>query len=282
MKAQKVAIFGLGIIGSRASQRLMEQGWEVACWSRTWRGLTGEVDSPVTAMTGAGILSVYLKDAAAVRDLMGQIEPFLRPSQVLLNHATLDLATTHWLAERCEAKGCGFADAPFTGSKIAAENGHLFYYLGACPDVIARVESYLAVTSRGTLRCGDVGTATVVKLTTNLISACTVQAMAESLALATRHGVPAECLMQAVAENACASALTAMKFPTMIEGTFDAHFSLSNMAKDSRYMLALAEMSGIATPALSAVSQRMHELDDAGLGAFDYSVVAQPYLQPYE
>jgi 3-hydroxyisobutyrate dehydrogenase-like beta-hydroxyacid dehydrogenase len=282
MKAQKIAIFGLGIIGSRASQRLVEQGWEVACWSRTWRGLIGEVDSPVAAMNGAGILSVYLKDAAAVKALMEQIEPFLQPTQVLLNHATLDLATTHWLAERCEAKGCSFADAPFTGSKIAAENGHLFYYLGGRPDVIARVESYLAVTSRGTLRCGDVGTATVVKLTTNLISACTVQAMAESLALAARHGVPAECLMQAVAENACASALTAMKFPTMIEGTFDAHFSLSNMAKDSRYMLALAEMSGLETPVLSAVSQRMHELDGAGLGAFDYSIVAQPYLQPYE
>jgi 3-hydroxyisobutyrate dehydrogenase-like beta-hydroxyacid dehydrogenase len=272
-----VAVFGLGTIGSRACVRLYEAGWEVACWSRTRRGLQGEMDSAGDAVAGARFLSIYLKDAPAVMDLMERIEPFLRPGQLLLNHATLDLETTLWLAERCAALGCGFLDAPFTGSKLAAQTGKLYYYLGGDLELIAHVESYLAVTSRGYLHCGDVGTATVVKLTTNLISACTVQAMAESLAIATHNGVTAECLMQAVEENACASLLTSMKFPAMVEGVYEPHFSLANMAKDSRYMLALAE--GIETPALTAVSQRMEQLTHDGLGEFDFSVVAKPYLQ---
>jgi 2-hydroxy-3-oxopropionate reductase len=119
----------------------------------------------------------------------------------------------------------------------------------------------------------------VLKLATNLISACTVQAMAESLAIATHHGVSAECLMQAVSENACASALTAMKFPSMAAGDYEAHFSMANMGKDSRYMLALAESAGLTTPAIEAVSKRMGELCDAGLGDLDFSALAKPYQE---
>jgi 3-hydroxyisobutyrate dehydrogenase-like beta-hydroxyacid dehydrogenase len=52
------------------------------------------------------------------------------------------------------------------------------------------------------------------------------------------------------------------------------------MGKDSRYMLALAEAAQVATPAIAAVSQRMHELCDRGLGDLDYSVLAKPYLDP--
>ncbi len=280
--SQKVAVFGLGIIGSRACIRLAEAGWEIACWSRTPRDLLGEVSSPELAVEGATILSIYLKDAPAVRQLIAQIEPFLKAGQIVLNHATLDLETTLWLAEFCKGKGCEFLDAPFTGSKMAAQNGQLFYYLAGDRELATSLESYLAITSRGHLYCGEVGAATVVKLATNLISACTVQAMAESLAIATHHGVSAECLMQAVEQNASASVLTAMKFATMQEGTFEPHFSLSNMGKDSRYMLALAAAKGLEVPAIAAVSKRMDALTAQGLGEFDFSVVAQPYLQGHE
>jgi 3-hydroxyisobutyrate dehydrogenase-like beta-hydroxyacid dehydrogenase len=279
---QKVAIFGLGIIGSRVCIHLAEAGWDVACWSRTRRDLLGEVSSPDEAMEGASFISIYLKDAPAVRQLMDRIEPFLTPGQIVLNHATIDLETTLWLAEFCKGKGCGFLDAPFTGSKEAAQKGQLFYYLAGDQALAAKVKDFLSVTSRGQLYCGEMGAATVVKLATNLISACTVQAMAESLAIATHHGVSAACLLQAVEQNACASVLTAMKFSTMLEGTFEPHFSLSNMEKDSRYMLELAAEKGLTTPAIDAVSKRMAELTGQGLGEFDYSVVAQPYLQNHE
>lgn len=279
---QKVAIFGLGIIGSRVCIHLSEAGWEVACWSRTRRDLLGEVSSPEMALKGAKLISIYLKDAPAVRHLMERIEPFLTSGQIVLNHATIDLETTLWLAEFCKGKGCEFLDAPFTGSKDAAQKGQLFYYLAGDRALAERMVDYLTITSRGHLYCGEMGTATVVKLATNLISACTVQAMAESLAIATRHGVSASCLMQAVEQNACASTLTAMKFSTMREGTFEPHFSLSNMEKDSRYVMELAAEKGLSTPAIAAVSKCMGELAAQGLGEFDYSVVAQPYLQNHE
>ncbi|MEN9975119.1 MAG: hypothetical protein RLZZ282_1125 [Verrucomicrobiota bacterium] len=277
----QVAVLGLGIIGSRAVSRLMDAHWPVASWNRTPKGLPGESPTPETAVTGAQVISLYLKDAPALREVMTRIAPVLQPGQIILNHSTVDLETTQWLAQACLARSCRFLDAPFTGSKMAAAAGQLVYYIGGDTGLAEEIEPYLAVTSKSRLHCGPVGSATVIKLATNLISACTVQAMAESLAITTRHGVPAECLIRAVAENVSASPLTAMKFPTMLASNYETHFSLSNMGKDSRYMLALAESAGVETPAIRAVSHRMAELCAAGYGDLDYSALAKPYLDSH-
>jgi 3-hydroxyisobutyrate dehydrogenase/glyoxylate/succinic semialdehyde reductase len=271
-------VLGLGIIGSRAWTRLMEAGWRGACWNRTPKALAGEAATPEEAVMDAAVILIYLKDAPALREVAGRIQPFLQPGQVVLNHSTVDLETTQWLERICLARACRFLDAPFTGSKVAAGNGQLVYYLGGDPVLADALEPLLAVTSKTRLPCGPVGAATVIKLATNLISACTVQAMAEALAITTRHGVPADCLIQAVAENVSGSPLAAMKFPMMVAGNFETHFSLSNMGKDSRYVLALAESAGLETPAIQAVSRRMAELCAAGLGDLDYSALAKPYL----
>ena len=275
----RVAILGLGIIGSRACTRLMDAGCHVSCWNRTPKGLVGEVASPEDAIRGATVISIYLKDVPAVRQVVGRITPFLVPGQIILNHATLDLETTLWLEQICLTSDCRFLDTPFTGSKVASANGQLLYYIGGDSALAGEMESYLKVTGKGTLHCGGVGSATVVKLATNLISACSVQAMAEALAIATNHGISADRLIEAVSLNASASVLASMKMPTMAAGDFETHFSLSNMGKDGHYMLALAASAGLQTPAISAVSKRMDELIDSGLGDADYSVVVKPYQE---
>ncbi len=276
--SRKAAVLGLGIVGSRVHARLLAAGWDAACWNRTPKKLPGERPSPEEAVAHAEVLSLYLKDSPAVLEVMGRVASHLRPDHVVLNHSTIDLATTARLHGLCVERGCRFLDAPFTGSRQAAEDGKLVYYIGGDEAHAAEMEDYLAVSSRKRLPCGPVGSATVVKLATNLISACTVQAMAEALAIATRHGVPAEQLATAVAENASGSPLAAMKFPAMIGGDYATHFSLANMAKDSRYMLDLAQRAGVSVPGIDAVSRRMHDLCDEGHGDLDYSVLAKPYL----
>lgn len=275
---KRAAVLGLGIIGSRACVRLTEAGWRVSCWNRTPKGFGGEAAAPEEAIEGAAVISIYLKDVPAVREVVGRVESFLKPGQIILNHATLDLETTLWLEKVAQVHGCRFLDTPFTGSKLASANGQLVYYTGGDVDLARELEPYLSITSKSRLHTGGVGTATVTKLATNLISACTVQALAESLAIATRHGVSVDCLIEAVSLNASSSVLAGMKLPTMAVGNFDTHFSLANMGKDSRYMLALAESAGLETPAIAAVSKRMHELSGQGLGDLDFSAVAKPYL----
>lgn len=272
------AVIGLGIIGSRACARLQEAGWPVASWNRTPKSSPGEKATLEEAVAGAKWISLYLKDAPAVRETFGALAPLLKPGQVVLNHSTIDLETTHWLAARCEETGCGFLDVPFTGSKVASEGGNLVYYTSGDPALLAEAEPFLRTTSRDLVPCGEIGAATIVKLATNLISACTVQALSEAFAVATKHGIAPAAFIDAVSKNACASALSGMKLPTMAAGDFDTHFSLSNMEKDSRYVRALAQESGVETPAIDAVSARMAELCAGGLADLDYSALAKPYL----
>jgi len=274
----RVAVLGLGIIGSRAVARLADAGWRLACWNRTPKGLVGECESPEEAVAGAQVVSIYLKDGLAVRSVVSQVLPSLAEGAVVMNHATVDLATTLWLERAVVEAGGMFLDVPFTGSRVAAEGGKLVYYIGGDPALAEEFSGYLEVTSRATLVCGGVGSATVVKLATNLISACSVQALAEAMAIATRHGVAADCFIGAVMENASGSVLAGMKLPTMAAGDFDTHFSLDNMRKDSAYAIELAAQAGLVTPAIEAVSRRMAELCAEGMADLDYSALAKPYL----
>lgn len=274
----KAAVLGLGIIGSRAHARLLENNWPVAAWNRTPKHLPGVVSTPAEAIAGARWVSLYLKDAPAVRETFSNLTQALSPEHVVINHSTVDLATTLWLARECEALGCGFLDAPFTGSKLASAGGNLVYYTAGNPEVLREAEAYLRVTAKDLIPCGEIGAATIVKLATNLVSACTVQALAEGMAVATHHGISPQAFIDAISSNACSSVLSGMKLPTMANAEFETHFSLGNMEKDSRYVRELARQAGLETPAIDAVSRRMADLCSSGLADLDYSVVAKPYL----
>lgn len=277
MSHTTVAVLGLGIIGSRAADCLTNAGFRVHTWNRTPKGRADSTPTALQAVAESTVVSLYLKDRAAVRAVVEEIRPALTAGHLLLNHSTIDLATTQWLGEIAAEVGCRVLDCPFTGSKVAAGNGALVYYAGGDATVLEEARPILEATSRAILPTGAFGTATVLKLTTNLISACTVQALAESLAITTAHGVPASALIEAVKENACGSMLSGMKLPTMATGDYETHFSLSNMAKDSDYVRELADTAGIKAPSIETVSRRMHELCDQGRGDLDYSALASAY-----
>lgn len=287
MTSWNIAVLGLGIIGSRVTRNLQQAqaaygGCEVGsvtCWNRTPKGVPGEQPSVEQAVADANLVLLYLKDSSAVREVAAKALALPFEGRVLVNHSTVDLATTRWLERECAAKDVVFLDCPFTGSREAAAGAGLVYYAGGPVKWIDKVEPVLLKSGKAVLRCGEVGTATIMKLVTNLISACTVQALAEALATATRHGISPAALTQAVGMNASGSVLAAMKLPTMAAGDFDTHFSLANMLKDSRYVLDLAAEAGVETPAIRTVSARMAELCDQGLADKDYSALAAPYLK---
>ena len=275
----EISVFGMGIIGSRCAENLEASGHKVSRWSRTPRHLPGEVEDVLEAARRSTVLALYLKDKTAVREVVGRIAPVLTSKHLLLNHSTVDLETTLWLDELCRERGCRFVDAPFTGSKVAAGDGKLLYYLAGEDEAIDAAVPVLEPTAAGMLRMGKTGNATVIKLATNLIAACHIQALAEAQALCLRHGIPTDELAAALARHGTASALSAMKIPAMLAADFDTHFSLDNMRKDSVYALELAAAQGLGLPAIEAVSRRMAELCGQGFGDMDYCVLARPYQE---
>ena len=148
--------------------------------------------------------------------------------------------------------------------------------------VLEKVTPVLEVTSKEILYLGRVGEATVLKIATNMITATTVEVLSEAYGLVTAAGINPDSLAQAIEHNACGSALTEMKLPTMIERDYEPHFSLKNMFKDAQYALSLGKSLGVDLPAASTTANIMFRALKNDLGEKDFSVIAERFQKADE
>ena len=265
-----VAVLGMGIIGSRCADNLIAANFDVITWNRTPGKHTTQVEE-LTSITEASTLCFYLTDGDACKEVFQTIKAQLKPGSSLLNHSTIDLEAALWLAEECEKIGVHYLDCPFTGSKDAATQGKLVYYVGGSEALLETHRNLLECTSKEIHHLGKLGDATIIKIATNLISASSVQAIAEAMAITSAHGISQTLFTQAVSSNACGSALSQLKMPNMEKGDYDTHFSLDNMLKDSKFALKLAKDKSIPVPSTLNVATQMQKLCDQGNGQLDFS-----------
>ena len=269
-----MGVIGLGIVGSRVAENLRKAQKHVYVWSRTPKPEPNFMGSPGEIAANADAIQIFVTNGDALIQVVEAMEPNLNRGHLVINHATVDLATTKKAAQIVQAHGASFLDCPFTGSKMAAEKGQLVYYAGGDLAVLDKVRPLLALTSKHILHVGAIGDGTVLKITTNMISAATVQILSEALAVTEAHGVSGEKLLEALGHNACCSDLIRMKLPSILEDNYEAHFSLKNMFKDAQIALSLANANKIDTPALSTTASIMFKTIQQGHGDEDYSVLA--------
>lgn len=272
-----VGVIGLGIIGSRVAECLRRANLDVYVWNRTNKAEPNFLATPYEIAQIARVVQIFVRDSEALLQVMRDMQPALNEHHVVLCHSTVSVQSVKEAAALAREKGASFLDAPFTGSKLAAEKGELVYYIGGEESVLETVRPVLAASSKKILHLGKTGDATVLKITTNLISAAVVEALAEALAVTKAHDVSPEKLAEALAFNANGSPLINMKLPNMISRSYNAHFSLKNMLKDARYAQALAVEKNIVLPVLNATAQIMDEQAQAGRGELDYSVVMEHF-----
>src|SRR5258707_13612582 len=87
-------------------------------------------------------------------------------------------------AEIVERRKARFVEAPFTGSKTAAEKGELVYYVCGNDAALRDARPILEASSKEIIEIGPtIGQASAIKIATNMITAESVQASAEALAL---------------------------------------------------------------------------------------------------
>ncbi len=273
--SQHIGVIGLGIIGSRVAENLDKAGYEVFVWSRSPRAIPNFLANPREVAESAHTLQIFVRDDAALLAAIEDMLPALTPAHLILNHATVSPSATLEAAERVSKTGAAFLDAPFTGSKVAAQNGKLVYYIGGDAGLMPLAEPVLKASSAKIMHVGKIGDATVLKIATNLITAVTVKGVQEAVALTQAQGVDPRKLLKAEEPNANFSPLIGMKLPAMIDQNFEAHFSLQNMLKDADFALALAEQKGLKLGALQAMTDAMRTAKEAGKGDSDFSVIGE-------
>ena len=92
-------------------------------------------------------------------------------------------------------------EASFTGSKLAAEKGELVYYVGGTDAALREARPILKASSKEIIAIGAVGQASAIKVATNMVTAASVQAAAEALALVKALGLPLEKFIEAMRAN---------------------------------------------------------------------------------
>jgi 3-hydroxyisobutyrate dehydrogenase-like beta-hydroxyacid dehydrogenase len=236
----KIAVLGLGIIGSAWAKNLIADGHTVRCWNRTPKEFPNFHASILEAVDQADAIFVIVADPPAVQAVLDQILVKLCPGQLVIQSSTISAKWTRHFSEQVEKTGARFLEAPFTGSKSAAENRQTVYYLGGEPEIIERARPILDPLSSAILHIGKLGSASSLKLAMNLNIAGVAQTLCESLSLCRSAGIPDDIYFSALARNVARSGIADLKEPKLRGGDYSPQFSLKHMAKDLRLALETA------------------------------------------
>lgn len=277
---RNIGVIGLGIIGQRVSQHLRRQGFPVFVWNRTPRPLPNFVGSPAEVAQLADFIQIFVSDDEALLEIVEQLKMTLKAHHVVMAHCTVAPHTMRAAAEIVQRRGAQFLDAPFTGSKVAAEKGELVYYIGGDESAFRRAKQVLEASSKEIIEIGEIGQATTIKVATNMITAATVQVAAEALAVVQNAGMAAEKFAVAMRGNASNSVTLTMKLPKMIAGDFDPHFSVKHMLKDVEIATRLARSHGLSLGATEAARKSLLEEMRHDRGDYDFTSLVRVIIPP--
>ena len=162
----KITVLGLGIIGSAWANHLIADGHELRCWNRTPKDFPHFQADIRQAVDGAQAVLVVVADPPAVAAVLDQIESKLVPGQLVIQSSTISAKWTLQFAEQVRKTGALFLEAPFTGSKLAAERRQTIFYLGGEPNLVEQARPILQNLSSAILHIGPLGSASSLKLAT--------------------------------------------------------------------------------------------------------------------
>ena len=279
---KKIGVIGLGIIGRGVAAHLRRRGFQVFAWNRSPRPVPNFVGSLAELAELCDCIQIFVSDDEALLETVQRLREKLTRKHIVLAHSTVAPDSMRAAADTVEHCGARFVDAPFTGSKLAAEKGELVFYVAGNEAALREARPILEASAKQIIEIGEIGQATAIKIATNMITAASVQAAAEALALVQASGLPLEKFVTAMEANASCSATLAMKMPKMIQRDFEPHFSVKHMLKDMQISNQIGLSHYLDLGVTAAARDRLLEQMQRGRGDEDYSAVARKYLPEIE
>ena len=279
-KKQTIGLIGLGLIGSRVAANLRRADFPLVVWNRTPRAEPNFLASPAEVAAAADIIQIFVQDGKALIEVLQNLSPALTARHVVLNHATVHPKQTLEAASLVERRGAQFLDAPFTGSRDAAAEGKLVYFIGGLSDILNQVRSVIEVSAKEIVEVGPVGAATYVKIANNILIAAQVASLAEALELLKLGRVPLDKLGETLQHSAANSSTLSMKLPQMLGADYEPRFSSKNMLKDLQFGLEIAHSYGTEFSTTAAVAGALNRAVERGLGDADLAAMAADYSFP--
>jgi 3-hydroxyisobutyrate dehydrogenase-like beta-hydroxyacid dehydrogenase len=280
---QRIAIIGVGLLGSAVASRLLAGGFTVAGYDSRpdqlkalgSRGLEA-ASSLKDAVTGADAVFTILPSLetveAAVLGPGGILAGLARPG-IVIQMSTISPTLTRRLADSAAAAGLGFLDAPMSGTSTMVERGDCTIFAGGDAALVERCAPVFAAIGKRTTHVGPVGSASLAKLATNLLVALNTAALAEALVLGVKGGLAPQALLDILKDSAGASKMVDVRGPLMVGRRFDPQMKVELFLKDFRLMLEEGQRLGVALPLTSLTQQICTATVAAGRGGEDLAAL---------
>jgi 3-hydroxyisobutyrate dehydrogenase-like beta-hydroxyacid dehydrogenase len=281
---RRIGIVGLGHMGSDFAGNLIADGYQVTVYDRNEkhaaplvaRGATGAARIGDLAACEAVLTSLPDDDAVAdvtLRDT-GLIH-VLAPGAVHVSMSTVSPGLSRRLAEQHRLAGQGYVAAPVLGNPDLARARELFVIVSGLSSAVARISPLLERLGQRLFLLGeDAGSANLMKLACNVLTALTLQGMGEVLALLRKGGLAPQVALEV---------FTGSLFDGKVHKTYggkivDSHYSPPGMTtplavKDLRLALTEAEHMAVPMPAASLVHDRLVATIAHGWAELDWSAL---------
>lgn len=248
----KTTFIGLGVMGGPMAGHLAAAGHDVAVynrsedkardWAQKFKGRT--YTSVGNAADGADIVFSCVGNDRDLCEVFEAAAPRMRAGAIFVDHTTASAEIAREIAEKAEARGLGFLDAPVSGGQAGAEAGALTVMAGGEASAFAEAEPIMRAYAKNITLIGPAGSGQLAKMVNQICIAGILQGLAEGLHFAKRADLDVEKVIGAISKGAAQSWQMDNRWRTMVDGRFDFGFAVDWMRKDLGLVLEEAERNG--------------------------------------
>ena len=279
-----VGFIGLGIMGKPMAANLLRGGHTLHLHSRS--GVPQELLAAGGRACSGGkevaersqVIITMLPDTPDVEKVLfgplGVAEG-LEPGKLVVDMSSISPIDTKRFAERVEALGCEWLDAPVSGGEVGAKSAALTIMAGGSEAAFARARPLLDLLGKNVTLVGPSGAGQTCKVANQIIVALTIEAVAEALVFAAKAGADPARVRQALLGGFASSRVLEVHGERMLKRTFDPGFRIELHQKDLGLALSGARALGVSLPNTATAQELFNACVAAGGARWDHSAMVK-------
>jgi 2-hydroxy-3-oxopropionate reductase len=280
----KLGFIGLGIMGKPMVAHLIKAGHEV--FLTTLR----QVPADLTAAGGvacataqdvaqrADIIFLMLPDTPDVAKVLfghSGVATGLTAGKTVVDMSSISPMDTKVFAQKVNALGCCYLDAPVSGGEVGAKAASLTIMVGGPQTAFDLVKPLFELMGKNITLVGGNGDGQTCKVANQIIVALNIAAVGEALLFASKAGADPAKVRQALMGGFASSRILEVHGERMIKRTFDPGFRIKLHQKDLGLAMQGARELGLALPQTAGAAQLMQVCAANGMAELDHSALVR-------
>ncbi len=275
----KVSVIGLGAMGAGMASNLHKSGLLHLGWNRTAERAKQVADrfaiplaeSLEQAVQMADVVITSVSADADLLEVTERLAQVMSAGSVVIDTSTVSTHTAQDVAERLEAHGIHFLDAPVSGGREGAENGTLVIMTGGDETIFKQMMPVFDAIGSKAVLMGAVGAGQSTKAVNQIMAAGINQAVTDALAFAISQQLDTDKVIDVIQSGAADNWFLRHRGQTMCDGIFEPGFRIALHHKD---LLICREMLGeIPSAVVDQTLLHYQQLMDDGFGNEDISAL---------